>query len=62
MSAEYVRVGALGSLGVPFGRSKIIALVEANEFPKPIRLGAHRMWSTEDVQTWVASNLAAAKR
>jgi predicted DNA-binding transcriptional regulator AlpA len=58
MSAEYVRVGALGSLGVPFGRSKIIAMTEANEFPEPVRLGSHRMWRTEDVRTWVARNLA----
>jgi predicted DNA-binding transcriptional regulator AlpA len=48
MSADYVRVGALGSLGVPFGRSKIIAMTEANEFPEPVRLGAHRMWRKQD--------------
>jgi|HubBroStandDraft_2_1064218.scaffolds.fasta_scaffold1711325_2 predicted DNA-binding transcriptional regulator AlpA len=55
---EYVRVGALGLLGVPFGRTKIIAMTKANEFPEPIRPGAHRMWRTEDVKGWVARNLA----
>jgi predicted DNA-binding transcriptional regulator AlpA len=56
---EYVRVGGLKPLGVPFSRSTIIAMSRAGTFPKPVAYGAHRAWLRTDIETWVARFRAA---
>jgi predicted DNA-binding transcriptional regulator AlpA len=57
---EYVRVGGLKPLGIPFSRSTIHAMVDSGNFPKPVRIGSHRRWIKSEVEAWVARNLKAA--
>jgi len=56
---EYLRFCRLRSVGVPFSRTKVSAMVDAGEFPAPVPYGEQRAWIKSEVERWVAKNLAA---
>jgi predicted DNA-binding transcriptional regulator AlpA len=58
---EYLRFSQLRPAGVPFCRSKINAMVDAGEFPRPVAYGLQRAWLASDIVAW-AKDFRAAKR
>jgi prophage regulatory protein len=43
-------------------RSTLYSLIQKGDFPSPIRLTAKAVaWTSEDVQQWIASRIAASK-
>lgn len=40
---------------VSFGRSRIYQLINAGEFPQPIKVGKSSRWKKADVDQWIAS-------
>lgn len=46
---------------VPYSKTTIYRLINAGEFPKPIRLGANRVaWSEKSIDSWLAGKVAAS--
>jgi len=45
-----------------YGKSKIYALVRAEEFPQPIKLGKRSSaWIEDEVAAWVTARIRAAR-
>jgi len=45
---------------VPYGRTRIMQLVNAGQFPRPIRLSSRRLaWKLSDLRDWIDSRPAA---
>lgn len=44
---------------VGFKRSKIYAMVQAGEFPKPIKIGSASRWPASAIDNWIADRVAA---
>ena len=57
---EYLRFGRLRSVGVPFSRGKVAALVAEGAFPAPVAYGQQRAWIRSEVEAW-ATNFRAAR-
>jgi prophage regulatory protein len=54
-----VRTAELSQL-VPYGKTHIMQLVAAGQFPKPIKLSSRRLaWRLSDVRAWIDQKAAA---
>lgn len=43
---------------VGFSESKLYRMITANDFPKPIRIGASSHWVESEINDWVESQMA----
>ena len=40
---------------VPFGRTKLLELVDGGEFPKPKKIGTRNVWKGWEIKAWQES-------
>jgi predicted DNA-binding transcriptional regulator AlpA len=61
MARHTIGIDDLKSLGVPFSRPVIDAMVSCDSFPAPInnRYARVPIWNKATVESWVARNLKA---
>ena len=65
MSEKHLKLLRLADVRerVPYSRSTIYALIQKNEFPKPISIGERAVaWLEVDVDEWIAARVARARR
>ena len=49
----------LRDLGILYSRAHLYRLIRKNAFPKPVRIGAHRIAFVEsEIQAWLESKVA----
>jgi prophage regulatory protein len=47
---------------VPYSKAMIYALVNRNEFPQPIPIGARRVaWRESEIDGWISDKIVAAR-
>ena len=46
---------------VPYGRSKVYAMVREGRFPAPIKIDGCAVWLESEIAAWEASQIAAAR-
>lgn len=44
---------------VGFGRSRVYQLINAGEFPKPIKVGKSSRWVRAEIDSWLSAQIAA---
>jgi predicted DNA-binding transcriptional regulator AlpA len=44
---------------VPYGRTRVMQLVAAGTFPRPVKLSSRRLcWRASDLRVWIAAKAA----
>ncbi|QIG67393.1 transcriptional regulator protein [Rhizobium phage RHph_TM3_3_9] len=49
--------------GIPYGKTSLYRLINAGEFPRPVRLGENRVaWLESEIDSWIANHVSARDR
>ena len=47
---------------IPFSTAKIYALINKNEFPKPIKIGGSALWKLTDISAYIGKHVELNKQ
>ena len=60
MSEPLIRMSDMKAHGVPFSRATIYRLINAGEFPPPVKLGKNTSaWLFSEIDAWLKTRIAA---